>query len=281
MVSAKGRPYDWGLRIYRDLFDLEALHFGLWEEGEDVSLENIHVAQQRYTDRLLASFPEGVKSVLDVGCGTGKTSEQLLDAGYEVDSLSPCEYQEGLVKERLGDRVTFHRSTFEKLRTDKRFDLVLMSESCQYIEPTEAFKQARSLLNPGGHLLISDYFRKEKTRYYRACHVFAPFMKQAEEDRFDLLADEDITDAVTPMLKFAEGIYEDYLLPMANVAGEWALREYPRTSWLGQRLFRKKVGKMKRSIYEDMPEKYDGKLFAERMTYRIMLFRPAEFAATS
>jgi 2-polyprenyl-3-methyl-5-hydroxy-6-metoxy-1,4-benzoquinol methylase len=278
MVSAKGRPYDYGLRLYRDLFDLEALHFGMWEEGEEVNLDNIRVAQQRYTDRLLGQIPEGVKTVLDVGCGTGATSEQLLERGYEVEALSPCEYQEGLVKERLGDRIVFHRSTFEKLKTDKRYDLILMSESNQYIEPTLCFKQVRALLEPGGHLLMSDYFRKEKTRYYRACHVLGPWLKQVEEDHFEILADEDITEAVVPMLEFARGIYDSVLLPIANVAGDWALREYPRTSWLGQRLLRKKVDKLKRSIYEDMPEKYDGKLFAERMTYRIMMLRPAEFA---
>ena len=82
-----------GLRIAnifgRYFLKTDHLHYGFWPEGLPVALENLPKAQDLYTEFLRARIPEGVRSILDVGCGTGHNAEVLLAAGYEVDCVSP------------------------------------------------------------------------------------------------------------------------------------------------------------------------------------------------
>ncbi len=273
MARGKGLPYDYSLRLYRDVFDLDHLHFGLWEPGDPLDLEHLKAAQERYAERLLDSIPDGARTVLDVGCGTGSTSERLLGRGYEVDSLSPCEHQESLVRERLGERVGFHRSTFEGLCTDRRYDLVLMSESSQYVPRRELFKKALEVLAPGGHLLVADYYRLGRTRTYRAAHRLEPFLALAAEDDFEVVSSDDITDGTAPTMLFARQIYERYALPIAEIAGEYARREHPRVVWLARRLFPKRLRRLAEGVYERPRAKFDDERFRSEVRYLIQLFR--------
>lgn len=274
MASGKGLSYDYSLRLYRDVLDLEHLHFGLWENGDSLTIDNFRRAQERYTDRLVGMIPETTRTVLDVGCGTGALAAKLLSRGYQVDALSPCEYQERLVRERLGEEVPFHRTRFEDLQVERQYDLVLMSESSQYIKMRLCFKKAKEVLQPDGHLLVADYFRLRDTRYYRSSRVDALFMAQAEEDGFEVVASEDITEGVLPTLRLGKQLFERFALPVVEVAQEYAHREYPRWTRLVKRLFRKRLEKLHHYIYAKAPERLDADRFRQEVRYKILLFKP-------
>lgn len=92
---------DWNLKFLREIFGLECLHFGYWEKGEELNLENLKKSQQRYIEKLLSAVPKGVKTVLDVGCGTGEVAKNLLSENYLVECLSPNEYQYNIFKKNL------------------------------------------------------------------------------------------------------------------------------------------------------------------------------------
>ena len=49
---------------------LEHLHYGYWPEGLPVSINNLRTAQENYTSFLLSQIPAGVRTILDVGCGS-------------------------------------------------------------------------------------------------------------------------------------------------------------------------------------------------------------------
>ena len=99
-------------------------------------------------------------TVLDVGCGSGKFAEMMLNAGYQVDCVSPSPNLTKHVRERLGKRSEIFECRFEELSTNKRYDLIVCSESFQYLLLEKAMEQTFTLLNNRGHLLICDFFQR-------------------------------------------------------------------------------------------------------------------------
>ncbi len=276
MVSAKGSSYDYGLRLYRDLLGLDHLHFGLWDAEDPRDLEGFRAAQERYMRRLLDRFPDGARRVLDVGCGTGALSLAALERGFAIEALSPCEHQQRELLGKVGDALPYHRARFQDFEPEGHYDLVVCSESAQYVPREQLFERARACLQPGGHFLVCDYFRLKPERFYRACHVFPDFLASAREAGFELVDESDITEAVLPTLEVGREMYERFVLPIAEVAGDWATRERPRTTWLLSRVFKKQLGKLQRYVYEKTPAKLDEGAFREKVRYTTLLFRLPE-----
>ena len=120
-----------GLVLSRFFFDTEHLHFGFWPDDLSVNLENLKKAQDCHSDQILKSIPDGVKTVLDVGSGSGGLAEKLVENGYNVDCVSPSDYLSDAIEEKLKNSVSVYRSTFEKLDLNKKYDIVIFSESFQ------------------------------------------------------------------------------------------------------------------------------------------------------
>jgi SAM-dependent methyltransferase len=273
LVRKSGIMIDYGLMVYQKVFRLEALHLGLWEDGDSRDLDGFRKAQERYTDLLLSYIPDGVRSIIDVGCGTGATSLKLKGRDYAVSCLSPDEYQYELFKSRGIADIAFHPVKFEQLDTGARFDLALFSESFQYLDTEKAFAKCRSILQPGGYVLASDYFRKTDTRYYRTCKVNEEFLSAARANGYVLAKAEDITERTLPTLTLGRELFERYGLPLADVLKTLAARKYPLVSRVLYRLFKKKIDKVGSYIYEHTPDKLDAEKFRRNMNYMIYLFK--------
>ena len=92
-------PIDHVLKLYSESFRSPYLHYGFWDEPEKINADNltlndIVVAQERYIEHLASFIPDNVKTILDVGAGIGGNSSFLLSKGFSVEALSPDEYQE-------------------------------------------------------------------------------------------------------------------------------------------------------------------------------------------
>src|SRR5690348_2699059 len=143
-----------GYVVCKHFFGMDDLHYGYWPKDLPVTPQNLAKAQAHYTELILSKIPAGVKSILDVGMGAGTTAQKLLAAGYRVDGVSPNGVLTGVAKQKLGDRATIFETKFQDLATDRRYDLILFSESLLFIPLEAAFAQAMTLLNPGGYVLI-------------------------------------------------------------------------------------------------------------------------------
>src|SRR5204862_4410716 len=141
------------------LRNMHDMHYGYWPEVLPPVTQNLAQAQAHYTDFLISHIPAGVKSVLDVGCGAGNTARKLLERGFTVDCVSPNGVLTGVAKQVLQGRGDIFETRFQDLQTERRYDLILFSESLLFIPLEEAFTQALRLLRPGGHVLITDIFR--------------------------------------------------------------------------------------------------------------------------
>ena len=126
-------PIDHVLKLYSESVRSPYLHYGFWDNPESVNaseftLNEMVKAQGRYIEHLVSFIPEDVKTVLDVGAGIGGNSSYLLSKGYEVEALSPDEYQENVFAEKYNGEVKFHRSKFEDFKPEKKYDLVFISK---------------------------------------------------------------------------------------------------------------------------------------------------------
>ena len=118
-------PIDHVLKLYSESIRSPYLHYGFWDEPEKIdpkklTLDDMVQAQGRYIEHLATYIPEDVKNILDVGAGIGGNSTYLLSQGYEVDALSPDEYQESVFKDKYAGKVKFYRSKFENFDPDKQ-----------------------------------------------------------------------------------------------------------------------------------------------------------------
>lgn len=258
---------DRALRFYEEVLGLGYLHYGLWEAGDPFTLEGVRIAQERYADLLVSFIPPGVKSVLDVGCGTGGNALKLSAAGYEVEGLSPDPFQQQRFGERTG--LPFHLTKFEDFVPPRVYDLVLMSESCQYVKLAELFPAVRRAA-PGGHLLISDYFPFEKTGHVleKSGHRLGSFLDAATTAGFVLLREEDVTERTARSLDFAREIGDRLALPLLRMLADSFAKDRPWLFRLGKWLLRKRIAKVDaQRVLVDSAE------FKRRKCYKVFLFR--------
>lgn len=145
---------DRSLRFYNEVLGLEHLHYGLWEEGEERTLGNMKLAQQRFEDLVVGTIscdkaPKDTR-ILDVGCGTGSLSRRLIAEGYQVEGLSPDKTQMENFTASLG--VPFHHSRFEAFEPKESYDVLIFSESCQYVRPEGLIPVGASVSSRVGRL---------------------------------------------------------------------------------------------------------------------------------
>ncbi len=190
-----------GLEFFKHVLGTDYLHYGWWEEGVEVHCTNLRVAQDEYTRRLLEQIPEGAHTILDVGCGSGRTAKVLSDAGYQVECISPSAYLTENAQELLGDAVQVHHARFEDVDIRSKYDVVLFSESFQYIGLDHSLSKARSLLNESGSILICDFFRQDDVQGNSPIgggHSLREFYQKVDQYGYTVTKNEDITNKVAP-----------------------------------------------------------------------------------
>ena len=258
------------LKYYAEVTKSKQLHFGYWEEGEELNMKNLRAAQDRYLNHLINFIPDGVKTILDVGCGVGGNAIRLKKEGYEVISLSPDPYQEKVFKENTGGEIPFFLSKFEEFRTSQKFDLILMSESTQYIDIKKGFKKCHQILQDKGYLLVSDFFKVDNiddSGIDISGHSNQRYLEEAESNGFVIIKSEDITTKIAPTLDFMVLLFNDYLIPSFKIIA-YALEIYlPFFYKITGFLLR---GPLKKALKKSV---VDAQTFARHRRYIIYLFQ--------
>jgi SAM-dependent methyltransferase len=261
-----------GLILGRFFVKMEDLHYGYWTDDIPIEMPNLPKAQAQYSNFLMSHIPEGVKSILDVGCGAGNTARKLLDRGYQVDCVSPNSFLTSVAQETLGNRTTFFKCRFEDLQTDRRYDLLFFSESFLFMRLDEAIAIALQLLRPGGYILMSDIFKivpdgntaigggQHLTLFYDA-FARTPFAK---------LKEIDMTPQIAPTFTLVNDAYFQAVKPAYDLVMGRLRAKHP---WLMKVILWKFRNKIHRAESKHFSGKRTAETFSKIKSYRLFLFQ--------
>jgi SAM-dependent methyltransferase len=105
---------------------------------DEIVVDRCHDRWASFLHELWSADPEGVRSVLDLCCGTGLLAGELVARGYEVVGTDASDAMLALARERLGPEVTLSRTTLPDLAVDGVFDAAVCTfDGLNYLTPDE------------------------------------------------------------------------------------------------------------------------------------------------
>jgi len=261
---------------------LKHLHYGYWTGDLQLDITNLHIAQENYTDFLVSHIPEGVKTILDVGCGLGQMAKTLVDMGYRVDCISPSPFLNKQVRLLLPNASQVFECTYEQFQTQCKYDMVLFSESFQYVHLEKALEKTLTLLNDGGYLLICDVFKRNVAGngVMHGGHKLVKFHQLMAQHPFELAEDIDITEQTAPNLDIFDDTVRNVVGPVLDSGFGYLANRYPLTVKFLRWKYRKKIERTYHKYFNGGRTSEDFKKFK---TYRLLLYRktPACLKATA
>lgn len=251
---------------------LEHIHYGYWANGLEVDIANLRIAQENHANFLISHIPDGVRSILDVGCGRGQMAKKLLDIGYQVDCVSPSHFLSEQARELLGNKIHIFECLYEQLQTENLYDVILFSESFQYIDIEEALKKTMVFLNRDGYMLICDFFKKESPwkSFMSGGHPLKMFYDIVSKYPLRLIKDLDITEETAPTLDIVDDAFKKAVHPAAILAQQLLDNRYPFMSKFLKWMYRKKINKINKTYFNG--EK-TGENFKKFKSYRLLLYK--------
>jgi ubiquinone/menaquinone biosynthesis C-methylase UbiE len=96
------------------------------------------------------------QTALEIGCGTGKATEHLINCGLSVTAIDIAPDLLAVAQEKVeGGRVSLVESSFEAfMAPDASFDHVVSAQAFHWIDPAIAYEKSRALLKKDGALIL-------------------------------------------------------------------------------------------------------------------------------
>lgn len=250
-IDTQAIGLDTALALSRWLTGKEHLHYGLWT-GLDVSAGNVGKAQDAYSAKLFALFPErlGLR-ILDIGGGAGETAKKLIALGHQVEIVVPSAYLAARCRVNAPS-AKVHECTFQDMQSAGGFDLCLFSESFQYIPLPFSLQKARGLLEPGGEIVIGDCFRSETFRAdpvrhtVGGGHAIAQFRAELAAEPLRIVSQEDITEAVAASIDLEQEFFNVIGVGLTGIETQLKERR-PTQHWMLHRMINLVMNARKRA----------------------------------
>jgi len=271
-VDSREIGLEMGLLLGRFFQNSEDLHYGYWPEDLEVQFSNFSKAQSNHSEYIIANIPENTKSILDVGAGAGGLASKLVAKGHSVDCVSPSEFLSNKIAEKLGENSEVFRCKYEDLNTNKKYDLIIFSESFQYINVEIGLKKSTELLNETGHMLICDFFRTdtEGKNPLQAGHNLTKFYETIENTDFENIRDNDITHETAPTIQILDDFLSECLKPLTQLGSKYLIGNYPRFMKLLKWKFSKKFDKLDRTYFSGL---INTDAHMKYVNYRLLLYK--------
>ena len=263
---------DVGLLIGKFFMDTEELHYGYWPDEKRATAQNFSQAQDRHSQLIIDNIPNNVKRILDVGSGSGSLAKKLIKLGYQVDCVIPSEFLAEKVKVKLSDSSKIYINKFEDLDISHHYDLVLFSESFQYVELNDSIKKIISVLNKNGHLLICDVFHKnvEGISPMRGGHRLDLFDDEISNSTLVKEKDIDITKETAPTWDFLNQLLNEVAIPISDMSNNYLEYKYPRLTKLIKWKYQRKLNKIKKVW---LSGELTGESFIKFKSYRLFIYK--------
>jgi len=119
--------------------------------------------------------------VLEIGCGTGKLTEALVERQLRVDAVDPGPSMIELARRRTGhpDSVDFHVGRFEDVALpDGVFDAVFSATAFHWVDPSVGWAKAARALRPGGMLALLMHIGYHEDETFAASEALRTVLKK-------------------------------------------------------------------------------------------------------
>ncbi|RUT04344.1 hypothetical protein DSM106972_045720 [Dulcicalothrix desertica PCC 7102] len=273
-ISPATRYQNAAIQYYLELTNSPFLHYGYWESppvaNQELTISQLRIAQEAYSNKLLSFIPEGVNSILDVGCGIGGNASYLLERGFTVEGLAPDGLQEEMFLKQTNCKAPFHLTKFEDFKTTNSYNLILLSESSQYIAASDIAQCASRLLSSDGYLLLADMLRvddKYNEGIFSNCHVVTELNTALGQAGFELVKTEDISSKITPTIDLCIDNFRTFGLSTGKYIGNVLNIAVPPLYGVFNWAFKRWLEK---PIVEGLQAKY---IFEKHLCYQIQLWR--------
>ena len=263
---------DAGLLIGKFFMDTEELHYGYWPNDKTATAQNFSEAQERHSQLIIDNIPKGVKKILDVGSGSGSLAKKIAALGYQVDCVIPSEFLADKVQQKLDGSSKIHITKFEDLDISNNYDLILFSESFQYVHLIKSIDKILSILDKNGYLLICDVFHKNVSGIspMRGGHRLDLFENEIEKTDLVKKADIDITLETAPTWDFLNQFLNEVAIPISDMSHSYIKYKYPKLIRFIKWKYRNRLDKI-RKIW--LSNELTGENFAKFKSYRLFLFK--------
>jgi SAM-dependent methyltransferase len=153
------RETEFSMQIYGDY----SRYYNLLYKDKD------YAGEAEYVQGLITKHIPGARTVLDLGCGTGKHDLLLAQMGYKVtgvdlsdEMLAVANSQFASLNSQLST-LNFFQGDIRSVRIDKTFDVVIslfhvISYQTTNEDIAAAFATARAHLNPGGIFIFDCWY---------------------------------------------------------------------------------------------------------------------------
>jgi len=196
----------------------------------------------------------------------------LLARGYSVDVVSPGQILTDYARAKLGGKAGIFQKKFEDIVTDKKYDLILFSESFQYIPMDKSIPGALNLLNPGGYIIVSDFFADDPERKSKlgGGHDYRKWLDIKTSFPIETLAEKDITAETSVTIEIVNQLNAEVVHPVWK--SSWALAEdrFPFIVKIVRRIYRKKLAKIENKHFTG---ERNGEMFRKYKKYMFYVFK--------
>ena len=271
-VDSKEVGLEIGLILFKHFLHTEYLHYGYFNDGLATEIQNLAQAQINYAEFLKSNIPSEVKSILDVGCGSGRFALELTRAGYQVDCVSPGTILTEHARKLVGDRCHIYNSKFEDVVTDKKYDMIMFSESFQYINMDASFTNALKFLNPGGHIMICDFFKSdpENKSMLGGGHHYHQYLEVIKKYPLTEVIAKDITAETAPTIDLVNSLSQEVIHPTYKLLFLLLEDRFPWVAKFIRWKYKKKLDKMEKKHFEG---KRNGANFIKYKKYMFYLYK--------
>jgi SAM-dependent methyltransferase len=129
-----------------------------------------YTGEVEYILSLLNKYQPNLKTILELGCGTGKHALILSEKGYQVDGvdlsdemISIAHDQRQRLPQNIASNVQFEQGDLRTVRMGKKYDAIVslfhvMSYQTSNEDLSAAFATAKAHLKPGGVFLFDCWY---------------------------------------------------------------------------------------------------------------------------
>lgn len=270
--QAKGRMLDVFVIASEFFAGHSHLHWGYWDDPtaalQDLDTKNYYLGQQLYIEKIADAIPDGTKTILDVGSGSGEIASHLQKKGYEVECVCPSIIQNKFNAEKTEPGTVIHEGYFQDIVFDKVYDCVIFPESFQYVPIEKTFAILKKISR---YVVICDYYKKSPDAKQGGGFSYSLFQEQISVNDFNLVHHEDITDGVSPNYAFKRKLYNDLVIPTLEIISERVRQDYPFLSKIFLPILRRDLFKIDK--YRRKAELSDPANLAKWIEYGIWVLK--------